>query len=309
MSEDSWGFSLDLVPLGIPTLIIADDPQLVAAARAAYAHWLAEAPVAEPRIELRLKAGTSSSAEGVSFGILVEGSRLRLSGGGAVGYADATAGKAAATIPPQLLIDATAFADLLDTLLLFLLTRSGRTPVHASAFMLGSAAVVLAGPSGSGKSTLALAAADRGHPVLSDDMVFVQREPTFALWGFPRPIHVFADDAPEGDHPMRVRGGKSKAAVPLRKAALKAERSVLVLLECGKELALDAIEPAAAIEPLMNLDAGFDLLRQDSRRALESLAWGGAWRLTLSHDPGAAIDLLVSRFASARDEHSHRQGD
>ena len=34
---------------------------------------------------------------------------------------------------------------------------------------------------------------------LSDDTIFVQQEPSFALWGYPRPIHVFAADAPEGD--------------------------------------------------------------------------------------------------------------
>jgi hypothetical protein len=309
MSGNASSFCLNLVPLGIPTLIIADDPQLVAAARAAYAHWVAEAPVAEPKIEIRLELGTASSAEGVSLDIIVEGSRLRLSGGGAKGYADAAAGTAVATIPPQLLNDPAGFADLLDTLLLFLLTRSGRTPVHASAFMLDDLGLVLAGTSGSGKSTLALAAADRGYPVLSDDTVFVQREPLFALWGFPRPIHVFADDAPEGEHPMRVRAGKSKAAVQLGEAALKAERCALVLLERGTEPALKPIEPSAAIEPLMILDAGFDLLEQESRGALEALASGGAWRLTLSRDPNAAIDLLVSRFANGRAEHNRSQGD
>jgi hypothetical protein len=193
--------------------------------------------------------------------------------------------------------DPAGFADLLDTLLLFILTRSGRTPVHASAFMLGDVAVVLAGRSGLGKSTLALAAADRGYAILSDDTVFVQREPLFALWGFPRPIHVFAADAPQGDHPTRIRGGKTKTAVPLPEAALKAERCALILLGRGTKLALNPIEASEAVESLMHLDPGFDLLERESRAALTALAAGGAWRLELSNDSRAAIDLLTRHLA------------
>jgi hypothetical protein len=287
---------LNLLPFGIPTLIIAEDPQLLAAAAAAYAHWLAEAPVTNPSIEVRLEIGSASSAD-VCLQIVVEGSRLKLSGAGAIGTADSVSGKAGATITSALASDVTNFAEVIDTLLLFILARRGRTPVHASAFMIGDLAVALAGSSGSGKSTLALAATSRGLPVLSDDMIFVQREP-FAVWGFPRPIHVFAEDAPPGDHSTRLRSGKTKAAIPLATPALKAERTILVLLERGRELALRRIESSDAVNELMNLDAGFDLLEQDSRDAIEALATNGAWRLTLSDDPRSAVDLLMSRFTA-----------
>lgn len=287
---------LNLLPFGIPTLIIADDPQLLAAAAAAYAHWLAEAPIAKPEIELRLEIGSASSAD-VCLQIVVEGSRLRLSGAGATGAADAVSGKAGATITSALASDFTKLSDVTDTLLLFLLARRGRTPIHASAFVIGNLAVVLAGTSGSGKSTLALAAVERGLPVLSDDIIFVQREP-FAVWGFPRPIHVFAEDAPPGDYSTRFRSGKIKAAIPLAVPALKADRCVLVLLERGIELALRSLEPAIAADSLMNLEAGFDLLEQDSRKAIKALVSDGAWQLTLSDDPRPAVDLLVSRFSA-----------
>jgi hypothetical protein len=296
MDGDRTSEFLNLAPLGIPTLIIAEDPQLLTAAAAAYAHWLTEAPLAGPMIELRLEIGSTSSAD-VSHQIAVDGSRLRLTGIGTSGFADAESGKASATIPADIVNDAAAFADVTDTLLLFLLARRGRTPVHASAFMLGDLAVALAGRSGSGKSTLALAAADRDLPVLSDDMIFVQRQP-FAVWGFPRRIHVFAADAPAGDHPTRVRSGKTKAAVPVVLPALRAERCKLVVLERGAELTLREFQLHAAMDELMNLDAGFDLLEQDSRAAIEALASNGAWRLTLSNNPRAAIDLLVSRFSA-----------
>ena len=180
--------------------------------------------------------------------------------------ANAATKTGSATIAVELLNDPAGLADVLDTLLLFLLTRSGRTPIHASAFMLGNLALVLAGRSGSGKSTLALAAADRGYPVLSDDTIFVQQEPSFALWGYSRPIHVFPADAPEGDHPTRLRSGKTKVAVPLPKFALRSEQSALILLERGAELALRAIRPSEAIESLMDLDPGFDLLEKSRAR-------------------------------------------
>ncbi len=270
------------MPLGIPTLIIADDPQLVAAARAAYAHWSVEAPIAEPQIELRLEVGTASSAEGVSLDIKVEGSCLLLNGRGAVGMADSATKTGSARIAVELLNDPAGLADVLDTLLLFLLTRSGRTPIHASAFMLGNLALVLAGRSGSGKSTLALAAADRGYPILSDDTIFVQQEPSFALWGYSRPIHVFAADAPEGDHPTRLRSGKTKVAVPLPKFALRSEQSALILLERGAELALRAIRPSEAIESLMDLDPGFDLLEKEFARGIDCNRV--KWRLAAGAD-------------------------
>ena len=285
------------MPLGIPTLIIADDPQLIAAARATYAHWLSVAPVSEPQIELRLAIGRASS-ETVSLAITVEGSCLRLSGDGVCGNADAAVRKASAIVSPETANDAGQFADVCDTLLLFILARNGRTPVHAAAFLLGDLAIVLAGRSGSGKSTLALAAADRGYPVLSDDTVFVQREPAFRVWGFPRPIHVYPEDAPAGEHPIRKRNGKLKAVLPVHGVALSAERAVLVLLERGTDLALAPAAPAEAVEALMTLDAGFDLLEAQSRAALQALASGGAWRLTLTNDPGAAIDVLRDGFAT-----------
>lgn len=295
MGEDRSNQSVKLVPFGIPTLIIADDPQLLAAASAAYANWLAERPVCEPMIELRLEIGRPSTTD-VSLDIVVDGSRLRLKGRGCEGMADAATGKASAIASPQVANDPVALVDVLDTLLLFLLARRGPTPVHASAFMLGDVAIVLAGRSGSGKSTLALAAAQRGYPVLSDDMVFVQQEPGFALWGFPRPIYVFPEDAPVGEHATRTRNSKVKSAVPLGRAALRAEQAALVVLERGTELAIRPIGVQEAVDSLMKLDAGFDLLEAESRNAIEVLASCGAWRLTLGADALGAIDFVTRRL-------------
>lgn len=291
---------LYLMPLGIPTLVISDDPQLIAAAASAYAHWLVETPVSEPRIELRLGTAYVSPSDEVCLDINVEGSRLKLRGLGAEGGADSATGKAHAYLARSIASDPVAFIEVVDTLLLFMLARAGRTPVHAAAFMLDDVAIVLAGPSGSGKSSLANAAAARGLPLLSDDMVFVQREPSFAVWGFPRPIHLLPADAPPGDHPVRTRNGKRKVAVPLRLAQPRAERCALLLLERGDEIRLRQIASSEAVETMMKLDAGFDLLQQESHAAAVELARNGAWRLTLSEDPHAAVAFVVRHFGRGR---------
>lgn len=296
MEEAALRNDLCLLPLGIPTLVISDDPQLIAAVASAYAHWLAEAPVSEPRIELRLETADASPSEQVCLDIRVEGSRLMLGGLGAEGIADAATRKARARLSRKLVSEPASFVEVVDTLLLFMLARAGRTPVHASAFMAGDLAVLLAGPSGSGKSTLAHAAAARGLPVLSDDMVFVQREPSFAVWGYPRPIHLLPADAPAGDHPTRIRNGKLKAAVPLRLVETCSTRAALVVLDRGEKAQLRPIASNEAIDALMNLDAGFDLLATETRAVAGDLAQRGAWRLTLSSDPDEAIDLVVKRF-------------
>lgn len=298
MARETSSNRLTLLLFGIPTLVIAEDPQLLAAAAAAYAHWIAEAPGADPALELRLEIGPASSLD-MSFEIRVEGSRLRIAGGAVGGSADATSGLARARVPAGLAANLPALRDVTDTLLLFLLARRGRTPVHAAAFMVGRRAIVLAGPSGSGKSTLALAAAQRGHPLLSDDMVFVQRQPAFALWGLPRPIHVFPEDAPAGDHPTRQRNAKLKSALDAPAVATRAEHCVLALLERDNRLDLSPVDPAVAVEALMSLDPGFDLLESESRAAIGELASRGAWRLTLSNDPGSAIDFLLAQLPPA----------
>jgi hypothetical protein len=165
--------------------------------------------------------------------------------------------------------------------------------------MHGGVAVLLAGRSGSGKSNLALAAAAKGLPILSDDMVFVQLEPAFAVWGFPRPLHVFPDDAPAGDHEKRLRNNKLKAALPIGVPTLRAARAALVVLERGDELAFRAIDPSQAVEELMQLDQGFDLLAAESRAAAQELTSRGAWRLTLARNPAEAIDFLTARLPAA----------
>ena len=286
--------------MGRPVVIRASDPALLAAAADAYPDWRAHEPTDGPPIMLELEAGGRVSEQPLR--IDVEGWRLRMAGAGAEGWADAWTLTARCRIPRALLANpARLVGEALDTPLLFLLTRSGRTPLHAAGVMCGDTAVVLAGPSGSGKSTLSLAAMTRGLQVLSDDTVYIQLKPRLRIWGFPRPVHVFPADAPRFIQGTRLRGGKLKAAVPMRPwpGPPVAERAAVVVLERGDHIGLEPIEPRAAARALSRLEPGFDLLEAESAEAIAAVTGQGCWRLTLTRDPAAAIEALVERLGAA----------
>jgi hypothetical protein len=60
--------------------------------------------------------------------------------------------------------------------------------LHAAALDVNGKALVLCGPSGAGKTTLTLALTARGHRLLSEEVVWIDRYGT--VRGLPRPIHV-----------------------------------------------------------------------------------------------------------------------
>jgi hypothetical protein len=289
---------LALSIMGRPVLIQAGDPALRAALADAYPVWPA-GPADGPPITLAITLAmrTGNAAGSAQTCIEVQGSRLLLSGDGIGGWADASTLSAACTVPESLLGEPARLAEeVTDTLLLFLLTRSGRVPLHAAAFVCGDIAVLLAGPSGSGKSTLTLAAMSRGLRILSDDTVYIQLQPRLRIWGFPRPAHVFPADAPGFIGATRLRGGKLKAAIklpPWREPPV-ADQAALVLLTRGNTIQLEPVAQAVAAASLSRLDAGFDLLAQESAQAIAAITAHGAWHLTLAQDPDAAIQTLLA---------------
>lgn len=281
-----------------PVIVRAFDEVLGTMAAEAYGDWRPTGPSDGPPIRLALEAGDEGSAGPLR--IRVEGQRLRLTGGGVTGRADADALTASCRVSRRLAETERRVGEALDTLLLFLLTRSGRTPLHAAGVMCGRTALVLAGPSGSGKSTLSLAAMARGLRILSDDTVYIQLQPRLRIWGLPRPVHVFPADAPGFTGAMRLRAGKLKAAVPVRPwpGPPVADDAAVVLLERGEQVRLQAVEPSVAVRALSRLEPGFDLLGRESEAAIAAVTASGAWKLTLSRDPVAAIDCLAERFGA-----------
>lgn len=305
--------------MGIPTRIAADEEPLLAAALAAYADWQSpdRGPAGDP-LTIRLKMGAAAAAlEGDAHcTVQVDGDGLRLEGRGVRGGADAARREAWCTVPADLAADPPGFAaEVLDSLVLFLLTRSGRIPLHAAGILLGDTAILLAGPSGSGKSTLALTADRAGIPLLSEDTVYLQLRPRLRVWGSPRPIHLLPGDVPTESGPggpvaapLRHRNGRWKVAVPPRGGSVDgrvAGKAVLCLLERGDELAVRPLAPGLAMERMIAmLDPGFDHFRAELPEALAAITAGGAWTLTLPNEPlhrnpagpRAAIALLQERL-------------
>jgi hypothetical protein len=292
-------FSRRISILGLATVLAAEDADLLQAMCAAYSDW---PETSAPEVGLELRLGYGADVDGLGGGVVdigINGQRLTLRGAGQSGWADAGSGRAEARVARGLPGDPSALTELVDTLLLFLLARAGRTPVHAAGVVIGGVALVLAGPSGAGKSTLALRALQRGLPILSDDTVYIQLRPDLRVWGFRRPLHVFPDEAPRFTTGTRLRAGRLKAVVPAPPAGPGppvADRAALVVLSRGEAVALDPLDPAEALAALSRLDAGFDLLAEASAEAVAALAGRGAWRLTLTRDPEAALDLLCARF-------------
>jgi hypothetical protein len=226
------------------------------------------------------------------------------------GGADARRGEGWCTVPPELAFDPVRLAaEVVDPLLLFLLTRAGRVPVHAAGVRVGETAVVLMGASGSGKSTLAHAALRAGLGVLSDDTIFVQREPTLRVWGYPRPIHLLPESAAAAGvrGAPRLRGGRWKLAVPSASASAgpaptSASRAVLCRLARGDAVSLRPIPVEEAVVAMARtLEPGFDHFRAEMPDVIRALAAaGGAWRLTLSADPEEAVAQVRDHFGPQR---------
>lgn len=226
-------------------------------------------------------------------------------GAGAFGYADAVHRSATAFVPPALVAAPEQFRHaVLEAMVLFLLTGPSRYPVHASAIARGGRALLLAGASGSGKSTLAWVMGRAGWDVLSDDVCYVQAEPSWRVWGGVGARSYLAPDVaaffPElaTAVPAIVANGRHKLAlaraVPSPPVCAVAG---LVLLEPGGAAAeLRAIPAAEALAALTgNLELGFDAFADAAAVSLPPLA-RRAWRLRTGPDPRAVPALLEQAF-------------
>ncbi|WP_156404864.1 hypothetical protein [Sphingomonas sp. Root241] len=285
-------------PLGVMLRVEASHPRLIEAVAAACRGWEAPADPQGPTLHLSLKVGPVPVDD---TGPLVDTVGLRLSISGDVeAHADAGHGQARCRVANVGAFEDPAFREqVLDCLILWLLTRNGRTPIHASGFVVGPTAILLAGRSGSGKSCLALAAHSAGFPLLSDDTVYLETGRRLRVWGIPRPVHLFPEDAPQlPGAAIRLRNGKRKRAIalPAPPQPVTADAATLCVLHRGDRASLEWLDPATAIAALGPLEPGFDLLATEIEAGLCRITRRGAWRLTLSAEPKEAIALLAANL-------------
>ena len=297
---DVASFSL----FGIALSVRSNDAAVLAALASYCDRPTAPARIGGPPLDLSLVVDPSLTGTAMAP-LLIDGPCLAIDGPGLVGRADARRGHGSCRLSAALRDDAEALRErVLDPLLLFLVARRGRTPLHAAGFLADGLAVLLAGPSGAGKSCLTLAACRAGFAPLSDDMVFVERGARPGVWGLPGAIHLFARDAPESDQVIRLRNGKHKrAVVPVgARAPRRAKSAVLCLLRFGDAVGLEPVDPGEAMRAFAVLEPGFDLLAADIAIAVAELARRGAWVLTLSDRPDEALALLADNLPLLRGE-------
>jgi hypothetical protein len=233
---------------------------------------------------------------------------LLLNSGGCHGYADAQLGVGVAEVSEALLAHPEHFRHgVLEAQTLFMAARRDRDPLHAAALVRGEHALLLAGPSGVGKSTLVYAAMRAGMRVLSEDGVFLQRQPR-RVWALPRKVHL-KPDAPrffpelEGLAPRLLANGKWKLALPLPAESAApwpaVERAGICLLRRGEAVGVERLGADEVVRALTSrVEGGFDLYTDSVGERIRALAEHGAWRLTL----GPSLEQAVERVSGLLDE-------
>ena len=223
---------------------------------------------------------------------------------GSLAVVDPTRRDAVAYVSTALAADREHFRRaFLEAIVFALATNFDRHPIHAAAIGHAECAVLLAGPSGAGKSTLAYLAHCAGLGVLSEDIVWVQLEPRFRLWGSSRRIHLLPEalrffPGLEGTAIMVELNGQPKMAVDLVPPdgvrPFAADRAVVCLLEPGHGApVLERIDPAPLRKGLeRELTTGFDRQPWRLDATIGALTGGGGWRLRLSADPREALGCL-----------------
>jgi hypothetical protein len=295
--------ALSLAPLDIPLIVELGRALDARAVAAACRGWLGTPSGKSPPLKLRVDCAPDFAGTGPAR-ISMAGPVMEIAGPGVRASADPHRRLASCLVSGDYLADPQRLrGDVLEPLMLTLVTAQDRAPLHASGFIAGDLAIILAGRSGSGKSCLARAADTAGFQLLSDDVVYVQRSPHLRVWGWPGAVHLLAHDTTEADWPTRIRNGKTKYAVRLRSASASAigcDSAVLCVLARGETVALRPIESAEALRRLWPLDPGFDLLPEAIGAAVAAIAARGAWELRLSGEPDEALRLLTASLPLLR---------
>lgn len=286
-----------LAPLDVPVLVDVRQAHHAPAIAAACGGWDGRPAPRERAIHLKVAVSNRQTRTGDAK-ISIAGATMDIRGPGVAARARLDRRTAVCSISREYLAAPDRLRnEVLEPLVLMLVTLQDRAPIHASGFVVDGLAVLLAGRSGAGKSCLARAADAAGLQLLSDDSVYVQRRPELRVWGWPTVAHLLPRDS-AGEHwPTRMRNGRAKHVVPLRSAspvAVSCRRAVLCVLDRGDGVALTRLTADEAVERLWPLDPGYHLLPGPIRDAVTTLASQGAWKLQLSDDPAEAIELIAA---------------
>lgn len=193
---------------------------------------------------------------------------------------------------------------LVGPILGFVLRQRGVVALHASAPVIDGRAVGLVGPGGAGKSTLAAACAQRGHPLLGDDVLALrEREGAWEalpavgevrLWGESERLLFGEGSALPALTPTWPKRGLALEAQGFRFQREPAPLALLLLLEERRGAGPAAATPVRGADAIMGLvgNSYTNYLLDAAGRAVELQAIGRlvvqvpTWRFSASEGPG-----------------------
>jgi hypothetical protein len=198
--------------------------------------------------------------------------------------------------------------EMLEAVVLALLSCYDRHPVHAAAVGLGGHALLLAAPSGTGKSTIAWLCHEAGLDLLGDDHVRVQLTPSLRVWGWPGRVRLVPETAAAlgmPQLPVQLASGKRKTVIDAS-GGMSAGRlvardaTVCVLARDGGALSLEPLAPDALVHALdEQLAPGFDRFPARWPDVARALTARGGWRLNLTGDARDALPVVRDLLARA----------
>jgi hypothetical protein len=177
--------------LGVRVLIKSDIEEILQLAESRFGHWrnLSQNYISpNPPLTVTIyKSSISSSVSGLSnIQYKADAFFLSAKATGVAFTADRRSGMAEAYVNPKT-ADLSDFfrINILECMVLFLITSSDREPLHASAVIRDQTALLFCGNSGSGKTTLAYNIFKRGADILADSATYISIRNGIQLWGDP----------------------------------------------------------------------------------------------------------------------------
>ena len=314
--KNSNFYTLEYPVLGIRTIIKSDIKQIYQLAESRFGHWLNLSQInisQNPPVTITiLKSSISSSVSRSStIQFRVDKDFLSAHAAGVVFTADRRCGKAEAYLNPMI-ADLSDFfqINILECMVLFLVTSTDREPLHASAVIRNTTALLICGNSGSGKTTLAYNLYKRGADILAESSTYISSRNGFQLWGDPigfnfepnaRELFPELTSIPE----YRLPNGRIKIPLKLpiqgesdRRRWAFSGNIIIVFPKCtgGHQSRICEISHADMIKRLTsNRESGFDL-SDTFENSISGLPVKGSYIIETGNDLLQTMEILESLF-------------